>query len=238
MFSLGDHAIEPVDRIVARRDLLANALTLLMRFCGIPYPRLSRLDWSNNRMWQWERIQSLLANDPEEVVRLFENPEGTVSEVKYILASLESIKYLAECAGEWIEGTSDASSLPIGAIHGDFAPRNVLANAESVSGIVDWDDCQVEWLAWDLAKAAWEFCSERDICSPVPRKLIDFWETYETSLGMQVVRSVSELMQFIWSVRCIEIFYALGDALNGDRWYPKCLLLNLRSALQLIAFKT
>jgi Ser/Thr protein kinase RdoA (MazF antagonist) len=89
MFSLGDHAIEPVDRIVARRDLLANALTLLMRFCGIPYPRLSRLDWS---------------------------------------------------------------------IHGDFAPRNVLANAESVSGIVDWDDCQVEWLAWDLAKAAWEFC--------------------------------------------------------------------------------
>jgi Ser/Thr protein kinase RdoA (MazF antagonist) len=47
-------------------------------------------------------------------------------------------------------------------VHGDFFPGNVLIADGEVVGVIDWDEAQVDWLAWDLASAMGTFCAGGD----------------------------------------------------------------------------
>ena len=44
-----------------------------------------------------------------------------------------------------------------GLIHGDYF-RGKLCRGTDVVGLVDFEEARVDWLAFDLASAVWEFC--------------------------------------------------------------------------------
>ncbi len=200
------------------------------------YSSLTKLDWENNHMWTWAELDSLLAGRSHVVKRLFQRYCGSEAEVHSVIAQSEQIRNLAGKCLKWVRRMASEDALPAAAIHGDFAPRNVLVNRGQISGVIDWDDCQSEWLVWDLAKALWEFCRVEATAKLDLDQSQEFIAAYESSAGIRTIRDISQLFAFVWCVRCVEILYSLGDALKRDVWYPGYLLSNLRAATELSIF--
>ena len=48
--------------------------------------------------------------------------------------------------------------LASGVVHGDFFPGNVLFSQGRAVALVDWEEAHVDWTAYELATAVWEFC--------------------------------------------------------------------------------
>jgi len=49
-------------------------------------------------------------------------------------------------------------NLPLAGIHGDYWAGNVLMEGDAVTGVVDWDEAHVDWRAYEVANATWQFC--------------------------------------------------------------------------------
>src|SRR6185503_9652598 len=81
--------------------------------------------------------------------------------LKSIVSSQSLIREERELFRKWV-ATLDDRVLTWGTIHGDFYPNNLLVEAFEITGVVDWDDCQREWLVWELSRALWEFCKNED----------------------------------------------------------------------------
>ena len=69
-------------------------------------------------------------------------------------------------AQEWmLQQVEDLArrNLTTAPIHGDVFRGNMLVRNGAVTGIVDWEEANVDWVAYDLAAAMWEFCKSGDI---------------------------------------------------------------------------
>jgi Ser/Thr protein kinase RdoA (MazF antagonist) len=63
-----------------------------------------------------------------------------------------------EAAQAWALNFLDRPPLTTAAIHGDLFPGNVLVRDGRVVAVVDWEEANTDWIAYDLANAMWEFC--------------------------------------------------------------------------------
>lgn len=41
-----------------------------------------------------------------------------------------------------------------GVVHGDFNPRNLICRNDSLTAVIDWDDCRIEPFVWEVAHVA------------------------------------------------------------------------------------
>ncbi|MGH2533077.1 MAG: phosphotransferase enzyme family protein [Thermomicrobiales bacterium] len=70
----------------------------------------------------------------------------------------------------WLDDLGASGRLvPRATVHGDFNPRNLIFRDNRLVAVIDWDDCRVEPIAWEVARAAF---GETDI---EPRA---FWHAY------------------------------------------------------------
>jgi Ser/Thr protein kinase RdoA (MazF antagonist) len=60
---------------------------------------------------------------------------------------------------EWLERDRRPMT---GLTHNDIFAGNVLIHEGQVSAVLDWEEADLDWLVWDLASAAWSFCSSDD----------------------------------------------------------------------------
>ena len=44
--------------------------------------------------------------------------------------------------------------LPRASVHGDFNPRNLIFHRNNLVAVIDWDDCRLEPIAWEVAQVA------------------------------------------------------------------------------------
>lgn len=76
--------------------------------------------------------------------------------------------------------------LPAALIHGDFNPRNLIFAGDRLAGVIDWDGCHVDLLAWEVAQVA---CgSDVDTAA--------FWRTYLDAGGPLAERDLELLGGF------------------------------------------
>jgi Ser/Thr protein kinase RdoA (MazF antagonist) len=59
-------------------------------------------------------------------------------------------------------------------VHGDFNPRNLIFQGTRLVAVIDWDECRVEPLAWEVAQVAFGEAN----AAPRP-----FWERYIAAGG-------------------------------------------------------
>jgi Ser/Thr protein kinase RdoA (MazF antagonist) len=49
-----------------------------------------------------------------------------------------------------------------GPTHNDIFPGNVLVHRRRVTAVLDWEEADVDWQVWDLARSLWPFCARGD----------------------------------------------------------------------------
>jgi Ser/Thr protein kinase RdoA (MazF antagonist) len=102
-----------------------------------------------------------------------------------------------------------ARHLETGPIHNDLYPRNVLVEGGRIVGIVDWAEARLDWLAYDVANAMWEFCHVGDELAATHTRA--FLEAYRGAGGTLTDEGV--LLPLVRVRRAVEIMQAArGDA--------------------------
>ena len=69
-------------------------------------------------------------------------------------------------AQDWLLGQVDRLAdlgLRTAPVHGDVFRGNFLVRDGAVVAIVDWEEAKLDWVAYDLANAMWEFCKSGDV---------------------------------------------------------------------------
>ena len=112
----------------------------------------------------------------------------------------------------------------MGVTHNDIFPGNVLVHDGEVTALLDWEEADVDWLAWDLASSILPFCTtaEGDLDTSAKQ---DFLDAYRAASG-QVPPDEDDLIVPLLKVkRILEVLRAPTD--RHPRWDYQ--LENLRS---------
>jgi Ser/Thr protein kinase RdoA (MazF antagonist) len=104
-----------------------------------------------------------------------------------------------------------------GLVHGDLFPGNVLVDAAgAVSAVIDWDEAQHDWLAWDLAMAVGTFCADGD-AGPLDEGAVRaFVAAYRDAGGLVPPQEDDLLVPLVRVKRVLEVLRAPGD--REPRW--------------------
>ena len=113
-----------------------------------------------------------------------------------------------EAGREWAIEWSRSHAEPVGPIHGDFFPGNVLVDGERVSAVLDWEEARLDWPAIDVAAGIWHFAARgTEVDRPAAAA---FLAAYRESGGV-VNASCSSLLPFIRAKRVLEVLRAPTD---------------------------
>jgi Ser/Thr protein kinase RdoA (MazF antagonist) len=193
------------------------------------YPPLLSLDWDANRMWTWSKVEALFSGDASAMTEATRHFRGGIpSSLGSLLDQQTLIREEREAFKRWINNLHASGRILLwGTIHGDFYPNNLLVKDGRISAVLDWEDCQREWLVWELSRALWEFCKNEDGYTMEHEWAMAFIAEYLNTGGPIPAAEFDLLIPLIRCIRLIEVLYALGDATRGERWYPEYALRNL-----------
>ena len=92
--------------------------------------------------------------------------------------------------------------LPRATVHGDFNPRNLIFSDTDLIAVVDWDECRIEPIAWEVAQVGF---GAADIDPPT------FWATYLDAGGPLAPEDVDLLAGFARMGALSELQWTTND---------------------------
>jgi Ser/Thr protein kinase RdoA (MazF antagonist) len=186
------------------------------------FPPLRDLNWNYHRLWDWSRLEALLSGEAESTTNATRRfHENIPPAVPLILARRHQIEQERGWFREWVtQLASSERPLLFAPTHGDYYPGNLLAEEDRISGVIDWDECQPEWLSYELGRAMWEFCKDKAAHTLDQAKAAHFLQAYQEAGGAVPPGEFDLLVPFMRCVRLIEILSHLGEASRGEMWDP------------------
>jgi Ser/Thr protein kinase RdoA (MazF antagonist) len=113
-----------------------------------------------------------------------------------------------------------APKLGRGAVHGDFYRGNLRVRDSRIRGVLDWEDARVDWPAWELANATWEFCKDEGSDWLDPDRSARFLDAYAEAEGPGELGPFDDLLR----LRLVaDALYSLTSAERGEPWSPQYL---------------
>jgi Ser/Thr protein kinase RdoA (MazF antagonist) len=227
----------PLRKERAGERLAAARMLAQLHQVALTYPSLAprpgrapqaTLNWEHNPMWDWPALQTLLADWSPAATQAGE--PGEQEAIPLILARWEQIVRYREMSRDWMANlAASGRELQMAPTQGDYYANNLLVQAGQISGVVDWDECGPEWLAYELGRATWEFCRDK----PANRLNLAwarrFLAAYQAVDGPVPSTDFDLLLPFIRCVRIQEILFNLEQARLGQPWSPAYMLHNLLS---------
>ncbi len=201
---LGDRSgrdVEPAGRALgALHRTLLEAGDLADELGARPgYPSWTELDWRENRWWSWGGVDRGMVEARVDLGVL----DRAIEEVPGELASVAS-----SAAGRALV------TMPI---HADYHEENLLVGGDGeVAAIIDWDECRVDWRAWDVANGLWSLCRNEGSTNLMGWQARAFLESYEAASGVGVPaeeRAVFALC--VRATRLYEALWGLGEMQRG-----------------------
>ena len=193
---------------IAGTELAAEArLASVASVLGRIHRRTLELDWPqrpgfrsvhDEPRWVWKKFEPVLRR------RLGAAEVGS---------SFEIIDAAVANLDDWLDAASRTGGLgPEAVVHGDFNNRNVLfhkhAPTSRLCGVIDWDDCCVNPLAWELAQLAFR-TGEYDV--------EQFWSVYIESGGPVETKDIKLLSNFALMGELSELEWTVDDGETGPR---------------------
>lgn len=203
--------------------LTAARMLARIHLCGVAFPTQSArpglpglldLDWESNFMWEWEPIQRLLHGDCPTAARArFLSAGDAAQEILHRDAQIE-VEF-AHFRG-WSGALARVrSQLTVAPIHGDYYARNLLAGGDEISGVVDWDECRLDCLVFELSRAVWEFCANDTLNVNSALVFLEAYKREGSPLTDEEYRLIIPMMR---CSRLMDFLSGIHGALNGERW--------------------
>ncbi len=167
------------------------------------YPARRDLDWQHNRWWSWPDIERYLdEHDLEGLVGT--DTAGLhrrlIGEVAVLPDALDQLS---------------RRGLPAMPLHNDYWEGNLIVRDDRISGVVDWDECAVDWRAIEVVDAACSFGRGEGGYEFDPPKAREFLELYIEG-GGEILGEERRALLPLRKIRLIwETLYELGRACGG-----------------------
>lgn len=196
------------------------------------YAPMSEFDWTSNDWWNWLEIQELLEKDANELIGLLPQVDE-----QSILAAREIVNRRTQIGEERrhfqarFAEIKSARPLLAAPTHGDFYAGNVLVDGGSgrISAVIDWDEARPDWLAYELARATWEFCRSKKEKTLDENRAFDFLQSYREAEGVVSPVDFDLLVELMRAVRLQEVLFALAETMSGEFSDLEYTLFNLLS---------
>ncbi len=167
------------------------------------FPARCDLDWQTNRWWSWPDIERYL--DEHEIDGLVGiDTAGLHRRLIGEMAVLpDALDQLAR------------RGLPTMPIHNDYWEGNLIARDGRIVGVVDWDECAVDWRAIEVVDAACSFGRGELGYEFDPPKAREFLELY-VEAGGEILSEERQALLPLRKIRLIwETLYELGRGCQG-----------------------
>lgn len=223
----GDHA-DPSDPPI--RDDMAIRQAQLHRIgvsCPIKAPRPDRsqmlnFNFENNFLYNWDRVDAMLRAGGSP---LFHDPrrqtETDLACAREIYERREVIYRAKEEFQQLLQQLSERRlSLTYAPIHGDLYSSNVLAKDHRITGIVDWDECNYDLTAYELARTCFMFCGDETGTTFDMQKAERFLRLYEEHGGPTPKSEYFLMVPMLRMLKYMDIMLYLHNTIIGDTWTP------------------
>jgi Ser/Thr protein kinase RdoA (MazF antagonist) len=116
---------------------------------------------------------------------------------------------------ELISRVATTRQATVGITHNDIFPGNVLVHDGHVTGLLDWEEADVDWLVWDLASSILTFCSTAngDLDTSATQGFLD---TYRAASGRVQPEEDDLIVPLLRVKRILEVLRAPTD--RHPRW--------------------
>ena len=167
------------------------------------FPSRCELDWEHNRWWSWPEIERYLEeHDLEGLVGT--NTAGLhrrlIGEVVVLPDALDQLA---------------KRGLPAMPLHNDYWEGNLIMRDGRIVGVVDWDECAVDWRAIEVVDAACSFGRGELGYEFDPPKAREFLELY-VECGGEILAEERQALLPLRKIRLVwETLYELCRACQG-----------------------
>ena len=116
---------------------------------------------------------------------------------------------------ELISRIATTRQATVGITHNDIFPGNVLVHDGHVTGLLDWEEADLDWLVWDLASSILPFCSTAggDLDTSATQGFLD---TYRAASGRVQPEEDDLIVPLLRVKRILEVLRAPTD--RHPRW--------------------
>jgi Ser/Thr protein kinase RdoA (MazF antagonist) len=116
---------------------------------------------------------------------------------------------------ELISRIATTRQTTVGITHNDIFPGNVLVYDGHVTGLLDWEEADLDWLVWDLASSILTFCStaDGDLDTSATQGFLD---TYRAASGRVQPEEDDLIVPLLRAKRILEVLRAPTD--RHPRW--------------------
>lgn len=214
---------------------------------GLTYPdRAARPDVPPWHEWdwcadEWPLITAALASTPATTTLAAHRFwQGTGEWASQIIERREQIANERAYFQQWLTDLAHSDRhLTTGPQHDDFHGNNLLAEGETVTALLDWDDCHPDWLVLDVANATWEFCLDDKAHTLNVGNARRFLQAYADAGGPVTKQEFDLIIPLIRFRRLMEIMNSLQGIVTGGFWdeSPDYLVHNLLSLENLRAIR-
>ena len=220
----------------SRRDYLPHRLDMARKHAqlhriGVEYPvktprpdrqTMLDLDLENNFLFRWSEVTAMLADGGRA---LFEDPRHQNEEDQRCIEGLyrhrQSLIDARRELEEWQRSVrARKSGLLYAAMHGDLYPSNVLAVGDRITGIIDWDECNVDCLAYEFGRGMWEYTKDLDTFCFDPQAVRQYADAYAEAGGPVPPEEWDIIVPSIRLLKFTDTVFYMQNAIIGDVWGP------------------
>ncbi len=223
----GSHA-DPSDSAI--RDDMAEKQALLHRIglhCPIKAPRPDRsqmltFDFDHNFLYDWEAVDTMLKQGGKP---LFSDPRHQSAQDLRCAQEIYDRAGAVYRAKEEFQATVKAINeqkrpLTYAPIHGDIYSGNVLAKDHRITAIVDWDECNYDLTAYELARTCFMFCADETGTTFDMAKAARFLKRYEECGGVTPKSEYFLMVPMLRMLKFMDIMLYMHNTIIGDTWTP------------------
>lgn len=225
-FVPGTHANRNIPQIRQKMAEFQAQLHQISLACPYQESRKDRtstiyIDLDHNFLYNWQEVETMLSQGGRA---LFEDPryQDDVSQKTIsLLYQKRGILYDAkEELTQLFKHLQGQKILMKGPIHGDMYGANVLAQKGHITGVIDWDEANVDLHVYELGRTMWEFCKDEKACTLRKNWALNYLENYSKAGGTSPKEEWHLLVPLIRTVKFLDIVFYMQNAIIGDVWSP------------------
>ena len=190
-------------------------------------PPFCHLPSEKNYIFDIEGIRHVLFKDNSKMKA--DNPDK-LPEVEFIMSKREDILRWHEEAFTFYANVREVfPDMVTAPIHADIYDANIVWENGRINSLIDWDECKLESLCYELSRALWEIAGIPDNNIKNLADVQSFISEYYKAGGVVPEWELKYVFGFIRAIRTFDLLQYVYCSLIGDYYSTGYMVRNIRA---------